>query len=363
MDTLTPPAYSHRPAAFFRLCLTHSKRLIQSAKRPVLALTVAFFLFPAIASASDTSASVRAAPPPLVTLTPINLTSFYDLHASDPSQFGTWEVVPKGLQTFNGIPFDVGGMIRLFGRVPPPHGTIYRNEVTGIEVGRRFEKLHLLHGTGWTTEGGEIIADVVLHYADGNRASFPLIYGRHVRDWWHRDLLSPSGVTDPDSGVAWIGYYGVGLRLYQTSLHNPHPEKEVATIDIVSARSAVTPAILSITAGPDMDPLPEEQLGRNLSDEDNTILVQVVDETTGTPVPETGHHLTYQTPQTYIYWGSFSGGPEGLAELTYPESTMTRLTVTVFARGYEPASIIWHPGEGETIPRWHIMKLKSLSSN
>lgn len=331
--------------------------MIQHKKHlPWSAVAIALFTLPGIVSADDTSPESESAP--LATAhAQLDLTSFYDLHADDRSQFGTWEVVPKGRQNFDGVPFDVGGMIRLFGRVPPPHGTIYREGVTGIEVGQRFEKLHLLHGTGWTTEGGEIIADVVLNYADGEQAFFPLIYGRHVRDWWHRDLQSPSGVTDPDSGVAWIGHHGVGLRLYRTSLDNPHPEKEVTTIDIVSARSAVTPAILAMTVGPDLPPL-TGPLGRNISDAEDTILFQVVEEGTGNAVPESGLHLTYSTPSTYIYWGSFSGGPEGLAELTYPAGTIERLSVTVYARGYQAQSISWHPARGEEIPLWHIIKLE-----
>ena len=69
-------------------------------------------------------------------LTLLDLSMDYDLLEDEKSQFGTWEVVPKGLQVLGGVPFDVGGMVRLFGTIPPPHGTTYRDEVTGIPVGR-----------------------------------------------------------------------------------------------------------------------------------------------------------------------------------------------------------------------------------
>lgn len=291
--------------------------------------------------------------------TPIDLTQYYDLHADESSQFGTWEVVPKGRQVYDGVPFDVNGMVRLFGRVPPPHQTIYRNEITDIQIGRRFERLHLLHGTGWTAEDGEIIANVFYNYVDGEQVSLPIIYGRHVRDWWHRDLLASGEVTDPNSRVVWVGYHGVGLRLYRTSQLNPHPEKEVQSVDIVSNRSAVTPAVLSITVGPDVDPGISDY-GKNISDEDGTILFRVYDAGTEDGVAESAIHLSYRTKTAYAYWGSFATGPKGVVEVTYPAAEFEWVSATVFATGRKPQSVRWSPGKGEEIPLWHIFSVEKI---
>lgn len=293
---------------------------------------------------------------------PLNLTEFYDLHADEKSQFGTWEVVPKGRQVFDGVPFDVNGMIRLFGRVPPPHRTIYRDEVTGIPVGRQFKQLHLLHGTGWTTEDGEIIAHVVFNYEDGEQASLRLIYGRHVRDWWHRDLLSPGGISDPNSAIAWIGHHGVGLRLFRTSLANPHPQKEVLSLDIVSTKSAVTPAILSITTGPGITPVRTAR-GMDIGEGDDTILIQALDAGSDEGISEAALHVTYGTSASWGYWGSFATGPEGIAEITYPAGeALERLTVTAFARGRQPKSISWRADQGEEVPSWATVRLQEAST-
>ncbi len=191
-------------------------------------------------------------------LTLLDLSLDYDLLEDETSQFGTWEVVPKGLQVLGGVPFDVGGMIRLFGTIPPPHGTTYRDEVIDIPVGRRFEQLHLLHGTGWTGEEGLLIASIVLHYSDGDAAVLPIIYGEHVRDWWKRGRFLPDEVSDPNSGIAWeTRFEGMGLRFYRSSFVNPEPEKEVVSLDLISEWSEITPAILSITVGGAV-PFPEE---------------------------------------------------------------------------------------------------------
>lgn len=319
--------------------------------------------WPAIALATllglATTANAETSP---YEFTPLNLTEFYDLHAHEKSQFGTWEVVPKGRQVFDGVPFDVGGMIRLFGRVPPPHRTIYRDEVTGIPVGRRFEQLHLLHGTGWTTEDGEIVAHVVFHYEDGEQASLRLIYGRHVRDWWHRDLLSPGGISDPNSGIAWIGHHGVGLRLFRTSLINPHPDRKVLNLDIVSAQSAVTPAILSITTGPEITSARMAR-GMDIGEGDDTILIQALDTGSDDGISEAALHVTYGTSSSCGYWGSFATGPEGIAEITYPAGeTLKRLTVTAFARGRQPKSISWRTDQGDEIPLWATVRLQKASA-
>jgi len=321
--------------------------------RPPFFVSVFFIFAFAIGLAPFSRAAESAAIEIPDHFTPIDLTDYYDLHAGERSQFGTWEVVPKGRRIYDGVPFGVNGMVRLFGRVPPPHRTIYRNEVTGIEIGRRFERLHLLHGTGWTTEDGETIAHVVYNYADGEQVSLPIIYGGHVRDWWHRDLLASGEVTDPNSRVVWVGYHGVGLRLYRTSQLNPHPEKEVENIDIVSNRSAVTPAILSMTVGPDVDP-GISGYGKNISDEDGTILFRVYDAGTEDGVAEAAIHFSYRTKYGYVYWGSFAAGPEGIAEVTYPDSEFESITATVFATGRKPQSKRWEIGNGEEMPLWHI---------
>lgn len=328
--------------------------------RPAMALAL-FQLVGITPAAGAPDQHEVSAGPATRQFTPLDLTDFYDLHAADRSQFGTWEVVPKGRQVFDGVPFDVGGMIRLFGRVPPPHRTIYRNEVNGIPVGHRFDRLHLLHGTGWTTEDGEIVARVVFNYDDGDQASLRLIYGRHVRDWWHRDLLSPGGISDPDSGIAWIGHHGVGLRLFRTSLTNPHPQKEVVSLDIISARSAVTPAILSATTGPKITPL-QNVRGMDIGEGEDTILFQALDLATDEGIPEAGLHVTYGTGSTWGYWGSFATGPEGIAEITYPPGELKMLTVTVFARGREAESVSWHSDAGEEIPLWYTIRLDEVSA-
>lgn len=176
----------------------------------------------------------------------IDLAAHYDLQADEPSQFGAWEVVPKGEQTFEGTPFKANGMIRLLGSKPPPQGTVYRERIEGIQVGQAFAKLHLLHGTGWTGTNDMPVARMVWHYADGTRREFPIIYGRHVRDWWRR--TETDLVSDTNSMVVWDGQAPrTSVRLYRSTFVNPEPGKQVKALDLISAKSVATPAIVAIS--------------------------------------------------------------------------------------------------------------------
>lgn len=301
----------------------------------------------------------------------IDLKPFYDLNAADMSQFGKWEVVPKGRQIFDGVPFDVSGMIRLFGLIPPPQGTIYREEVAGIPVGRTFEQLHLLHGTGWTTEDGVVIARVVLRYADGSEAGFPIVYGQHVRDWWHRERSAPSEVSDPDSDVSWVGEHnGTGLRFYRSSFANPHPEKEVATIDLVSEKSPVTPAIISLSVGPPAQHddsssatfstgtvQQRDEASPTARGERQTLRLRVVNEHTGEPLPATGLQVNYCDDRGCFYLGSFQTDERGEKAFSYPVEKLTSLTIGVVQPGFVGKHLTWDVESGEAIPETFTVSL------
>ena len=239
MPTTTPFSDSERAVIRFL-------RLRSPRRWPFL--VIAFLAALTAGCATSGTRESRADTTAVTEPVPIDLTAFYDLRAHDSSQFGAWEVVPKGRQHFDGTPFEIGGMIRLYGTRPPPHGTRYRDEVTGIPIGRKFEALHLLHGTGWTTNDGTLVARVIFHYADGDRVSFPIVYGEHVRDWWRRSSSEANLVNDPRSSLVWEGSNrGTGLRFYRTTLLNPHAARIVDRIDVVSAQSLVTPAIVAMT--------------------------------------------------------------------------------------------------------------------
>jgi hypothetical protein len=155
--------------------------------------------------------------------------------------------LPKGEQTFAGVKFKIAdGFIQLGSKLL---AEARPNRVEGIQVGRTFAKLHLLHATGYGNgsvvgEAGKAgdplfipdntqIAAYKVRFEDGATATIAVVYGKDVRDWWFTDKSK-----DVSRGkVAWKGENELGkgfasqIRLYLSTWENPHPAKRVVSLD------------------------------------------------------------------------------------------------------------------------------------
>src|SRR5262245_9362217 len=123
-------------------------------------------------------ASLQAQSPSAATTTnitadffPIDLSRFVTTVFSNVPQGNMWSYLPRGQQTFQGVPFKVDGKLEVTGMDALHISTFFPARVIGIPVGRKTEKLVLLHGTGWTEKDGTPMAKIVLHYANGEEES------------------------------------------------------------------------------------------------------------------------------------------------------------------------------------------------
>jgi hypothetical protein len=162
--------------------------------------------------------------------------------------FSQWEgdnlaSLPKGEQTLEEVKFKIAdGLIRLGSKLvkePKP------NRVDGIEVGKAFAKLHILHasqyandpeGTPYFIPDDTLIAKYEVHYEDGDTETVPVVLGKDVRGWWFS--ADDKGVTR--GKVAWVGenegakkVAGKQIRLFLGTWENPHQTKRVVIIDYV----------------------------------------------------------------------------------------------------------------------------------
>src|ERR1035437_5164708 len=99
----------------------------------------------------------------------------------------SWQKV-VGRQVFDGVPFQIDGRGCVYGKKLGPETRGDTNtypDFIGIQVGRKFEELHLLHVTQWADVEAQPIALIRLNYADGSTHEFPILFGGQVRDW-HR---------------------------------------------------------------------------------------------------------------------------------------------------------------------------------
>jgi hypothetical protein len=149
-----------------------------------------------------------------------------------------WRELPRGEQTFAGVPFRVGeGMVQLRG------GQRWQEfpERVEISAGTYFSNLYLLHATQVNLPAPIPVGAVRFRYRDGTSATHAIEYKRHVADGWLRWEPQPL----PEAAFGWVGdnpaagAAGYRLSLYVTRFRNPHPEKEVEAIVYESTSNPV----------------------------------------------------------------------------------------------------------------------------
>ena len=186
---------------------------------------------------------------------PIDLSNFYGKVAGTEGDkwfsHPDWKIVPKGLQTFDGVLFDVSGTLLLKSQNMPQ----LKEAVRSIPVKRKCSYIHLLHGIGYADEDGTVVANMEVHFANGEKRQMPIIYGAHVRNWWKEKSEKVSDVSDPDSGVAWSGQgeypppNRASVRLFRSTFANPIPDQAIDHIDFVSQNSKAILCIVSLSVG------------------------------------------------------------------------------------------------------------------
>lgn len=158
--------------------------------------------------------------------------------------------LPRGVRDLDGLFFRVGEeLVHLAGQLAPG----LPGEVKGLGVGARVQTLHFLHGVQSTIAVGTEVGAYVVHYADGSTERIPIVYGRDVVNWWQWTRGRQEVPTA--ARVAWTGSSdvaernpGLAIRLYASAWTNPHPDREVATIDVVAAGTMCDPFLVAVTA-------------------------------------------------------------------------------------------------------------------
>ena len=185
----------------------------------------------------------------------LDLTPFYNAsldeswHKRHPGN--DLAVLPKGLQTFGGVEFDVRGIIQLGSQTPP--ATNFPVRIKGIPVHQKCQRLHFLHAAGFGnsgSEGTQIGAYVVHFAANQTRLEIPIRYGQEVRDW---HPVPGERAAPPELTVAWKGAnaytetMGRSVRLFLTTWINLAPELEIESIDFVSTLAVPAPFLIAIS--------------------------------------------------------------------------------------------------------------------
>jgi serine/threonine protein kinase len=167
-----------------------------------------------------------------------------------------------GRRVFDGVPFVIDGVVELSSQTMRDKypGADTPEAIENVPVGQTFAALHLLHYCKF--EQGEVEGNVIAHvrfnYMDGSAHEFPIVFGGHVRDVI-RYSPNPEMMSDPRTRVVWRGT-GPGpapqrsapsdVRLFESVLRNPYPEKMVRDLDFISHDTTASYCLVAATAVP-----------------------------------------------------------------------------------------------------------------
>ena len=158
--------------------------------------------------------------------------------------------LPKGIQRFTGVQFDVRGIVQLASTELLSQSTLtdeekarqYPRAVEGIPVRLKAARIHFLQAAAWSAGNGEKVGEYVLHFADGRRLSVPLLYQQSLIDWWVKTAADkPTGAE-----VAWHGSHSKSrISLFKYTWTNPSPETVIDRMDFVSAMTKSAPFLVA----------------------------------------------------------------------------------------------------------------------
>ncbi len=171
----------------------------------------------------------------------------FDQMASSPQ----WSAVPRDFQVFHNVPFQIDGMLCLWGASNAKAGHFLPEQALNVGIQGTFDTLYIYHATFYPSPPGTPVYEVVFRYEDGSAATNEIVYGEDVFDWFGGTGLP----TNPRSRVAWRGEYASGaksqkLSFYMTALANPFPATPVTSVDLYSAKKDSAACIGALTAGP-----------------------------------------------------------------------------------------------------------------
>jgi WD40 repeat protein/serine/threonine protein kinase len=185
----------------------------------------------------------------------LDLTSFYNSLLTEnwavlKADGNTLESLPRGLQRFDGVPWDIRGVILLDSIRQRRELPLYPVRVNGIPVHRRIRRAHFLCGASWGANLGEEIGRWDFHTADGATLNRPFRLGTDVLDWWAppEPAPLPQGMT-----VAWTGTNPASSKinrriwLFRVTWDNPSSDVEIRTLDFVSSMRVGAPFLVAIT--------------------------------------------------------------------------------------------------------------------
>lgn len=190
--------------------------------------------------------------------TTVDLSAYYNggLNKSWTSAYGDNHLAElgEGKRVLKHVPFEIHGVVQIQGVEWKERGYTYPERVEGIRIGTTGRRVHILHAnSAFADPPGTIVASLILHFVDGDQTRLDIRQGVEVLDWWEWPRAPEKRPAGADTVVAWTGSnpaarsQGARIRLFDTVFANPHPEKEIQSIDYVSGMARSAPFMVALT--------------------------------------------------------------------------------------------------------------------
>lgn len=157
--------------------------------------------------------------------------------------------IPLGIQQGAGIPFLILDADKNDGRsciiMKSAAMPKVAWEITGIEINRKMMSLFFLHTAANGGATTERFAEYHINYEDGTKAVFPVVGTININDWW-------KPVYDMRGAIPCMiqkNPFGYNIGFYASRWINPHPEKTIRSLDIVSDEKIQTTVIVAAITG------------------------------------------------------------------------------------------------------------------
>jgi hypothetical protein len=271
-----------------------------------------------------------------------------------------------GRQMIDGLPFELGGEVRIYGSSNAERNHEEPKEVSEIKIGRAFDELHLLHAVQWDEYEGCPVATIRLHYADRSTRDLAIRYGYQVRDWNRLLTEDKETIADPNTKIIWRGdgfVLGTG-RLFKSALKNPFPKKVVTSMDLVSTCTRASYTLVAATIA-NRDPRRPVTPGMPLEPSrnyDGTLTVQVLDKRTGAPLPGADVDASMDINGYFVVCTPVLASKTGEVTLKYPTASTTLIRVEVSKPGFAKTQTEWSKESKSTVPSTIAFRLEPASS-
>ncbi len=267
----------------------------------------------------------------------------------------SWALLPRGTKEFGGVLFKVDGLLAVTGMEDVRRGDVYPVRIARIPIDAKAVKIHLLHGVDGDDKDGVPYANLIFHYANGERRTNRLAHGVQARGVMRGRKVTSETVLDSNSRLAWTSAGGDeserspgGVRLYRTSLRNPIPEEKLARLEVVSLFSQGTPFIAAVTVAEtdsaddavSEDPVARRVVKKSLEHPDavyhDEFLVRALDKVTGKPAAAARAALTIRDDEGALFFGEALADSSGVIRLPFPPQHTVGFSILVRAPGRVP---------------------------